>query len=168
LNPVRVKVCGLTDVHQALACARAGADWIGLNFHPASPRFITTQRGAEIASALLGKAEVVGLFVDRPIEELVRTVESFEGMETIQLHGDEDVDYLHRLSRSHPLLKVVRAFRLSGSASIDRMVAYLDRALAIGCPPTRSWSMPTSWAVLAGPGNRSRSTSSTPSPPILA
>ena len=135
MTEILVKVCGLTEVANALACAEAGADWIGLNFHPASPRFVTTERGAEIASALLGKAKTVGLFVDRPIDELARAVESLEGMDTIQLHGDEDVDYLRLLSRSHPQLKVVRAFRLSDSGSIDRMSSYLSAAQALGCPP---------------------------------
>jgi phosphoribosylanthranilate isomerase len=135
LNPVRIKVCGLTNVREALACAEAGADWIGLNFHPASPRSIPVERGAEIASALRGKAVVVGLFVDRPIDELAVTIFEVGGMETIQLHGDEDVDYLRLCSTFQPALKVVKAFRLSGPASIDRMIAYLGEAESLGCPP---------------------------------
>jgi phosphoribosylanthranilate isomerase len=135
LNPVRIKVCGLTDVREALACADAGADWIGLNFHPASPRSISIELGSEIASALRGKAVVVGLFVNRPIDELAKILVEVGGMETIQLHGDEDVDYLRLCSTFQPALKVVKAFRLSGPASIDRMIAYLGDAQAIGCPP---------------------------------
>ena len=48
---MRVKVCGLTSVAEALACAEAGADWIGLNFHPASPRCVDPKTAAEIAAA---------------------------------------------------------------------------------------------------------------------
>ena len=66
---VRVKVCGLTESANALACAEAGADWIGLNFHPTSPRSITVDRGAEIVEPY-GRAEAVGLFVDRPFAEV--------------------------------------------------------------------------------------------------
>ena len=42
---VKIKVCGLTSVADALACAGAGADWLGLNFHPASPRHVLTEPG---------------------------------------------------------------------------------------------------------------------------
>jgi phosphoribosylanthranilate isomerase len=135
LNPVRVKVCGLTEVANALACASAGADWIGLNFHPTSPRSIPVERGAELASALRGQAEPVGLFVDRPIAEVVE-IASRVGLGTIQLHGEESPEYLLQLSTSlaHPP-QIVRAFRLSDPASVDRMVAYLDRAGDLGCSP---------------------------------
>lgn len=135
MTPVQIKVCGVTGVQNALACAQAGADWIGLNFHPASPRSLPVERGAEIASALDGKAAVVGLFVDRAFDELAEIVASIGGMQTIQLHGDEDVEYLALCSRFQPALRVVRAFRLSDAASVDRMAAYLREAESAGCPP---------------------------------
>jgi phosphoribosylanthranilate isomerase len=135
LNPVRVKVCGLTEVADALACAKAGADWIGLNFHPASPRSITVERGAEIAEALHGEAEPVGLFVDRPVAEVSEIATSL-GFEIIQLLGEESPEYLLQLfnSLAQPT-RIVRAFRLSDAASVDRMIVYLDRAEGLGCSP---------------------------------
>jgi phosphoribosylanthranilate isomerase len=136
-NGVKVKVCGLTDVANALACAEAGADWIGLNFHPASPRSISVGRGAEIVEALLalGKGNPVGLFVNRPFHEVVETILYVGSMETIQLHGDEPPEYLLDLKNFKPPLKAIRAFRLSDAASLGRMIAYLDRADKLGCPP---------------------------------
>ena len=130
-----VKVCGLTEVANALACAEAGADWIGLNFHPASPRSISGERGAEIAEALLnlGKGNPVGLFVDRPFQDLADTLIDVGFMDTIQLHGDEPPEYLLDCARFK--LRVVKAFRLSDAASVDRMATYLDRADRLGCPP---------------------------------
>ena len=64
---VRVKICGLTCVDDALACAEAGADWIGLNFHP-DVAAIRSQpaRAAEIIAALPASVSAVGVFVDRP------------------------------------------------------------------------------------------------------
>jgi phosphoribosylanthranilate isomerase len=135
LTEVLVKVCGLTEAANAVACALAGADWIGLNFHPASPRSISVERGAEIARSLQGKANPVGLFVDRPFAEVAETVRAVESMDTIQLHGDEPPEYLLDCAGFKPRLRVVRAFRLSDAASVDRMVAYLDRAERLGCPP---------------------------------
>lgn len=131
---VKIKVCGLTEVANAVACAEAGADWIGLNFHPASPRSITPRRGAEIADAVRNKANLVGLFVDRPFAEVAQTVLAVD-IDTIQLHGDEPPEYLLACRQFKPPLRVVRAFRLCDVASVDRMLAYLDRAETLGCPP---------------------------------
>jgi phosphoribosylanthranilate isomerase len=135
--PVKVKVCGLTQVDNALACAEAGADWIGLNFHPASPRSISVERGAEIASALVdqGKAIPIGLFVNLEFEVMRRIAHQEVGVFTVQLHGDEDVDYLKRCSSYKPCVQVVRAFRLSDRKSIEAMQAYLDEAKARWCSP---------------------------------
>ncbi len=136
MNEVLVKVCGLTEVANALACAGAGADWIGLNFHPASPRSITVGRGAEIASALRGLAEPIGLFLDRPPGEVAEVAAQL-GLRAVQLHGDESPEYLRELAGllEGMDLKVVKAFRLGDAASVDRMVAYLGRAEDFGCPP---------------------------------
>ncbi len=134
MNEVRVKVCGLTDAANARACVSAGADWIGLNFHPASPRSVTVERGAEIASALPSTAEAVGLFVDRPVAEVV-AIAGRVGLSILQLHGAESPEYLSELRQSSAYPpRIVRAFRLADPAAIDRMVAYLDRAEVLGCP----------------------------------
>jgi len=134
LIDVRVKVCGLTDVRTALACATAGADWIGLNFHPTSPRFVSAEVAATITSTLPAGVEAVGLFVDRPSAE-VAAMASRVGLDAIQLHGHEPPEYLADLHRACPTPpRIIRAFRLSDPASIDRMVAYLDRAEALGYP----------------------------------
>ena len=130
-----VKICGLTEPGNALACAQAGADWIGLNFHPTSPRSISVDRGAEIVAALGARAEPVGLFVDRPVGDVV-DVAMRVGLRTIQLHGDESPGYLLDLKKASPIpLQVVRAFRLSDVPSVDRMAAYLTLAEKLGCPP---------------------------------
>jgi phosphoribosylanthranilate isomerase len=136
-RPVQVKVCGLTEVHHAVACVEAGVDWIGLNFHPASPRSISLQRGAEIVGALrsFGRGTPVGLFVDRPFREVAEVILAIGSIDTIQLHGDEPPEYLVESSSFDPKLRVVRAFRLSDVSSVDAMAAYLDRAERLGCPP---------------------------------
>lgn len=120
-RPLKVKICGLTRLDEALATAAAGADWIGLNFHPASPRCIAEETAAEIVAALPPTAEAVGLFVDRPPEE-VRTVARRVGLEIVQLHGDEPPEDVLALEG----LRVVRAFRLGDGAAVARMIAYLE------------------------------------------
>jgi len=127
---VLVKVCGLTTVADALATAAAGADWIGLNFHPPSPRFVPPDEAAAIVAALPEGIEPVGLFVDRPAAE-VAELAARVGLRTVQLHGSEPPEDIAAL---HPL-RVVRAFRLGDSTAVAAMLAYLDRCRSLRFPP---------------------------------
>jgi phosphoribosylanthranilate isomerase len=88
---VKVKICGVCTVEDARAAAAAGADFLGLNFHPESPRYVDPERAREVADAVPGTA-LVGVFVDAPrerVEEIAATV----GLAAVQFHGDEDVSY---------------------------------------------------------------------------
>jgi phosphoribosylanthranilate isomerase len=127
---VKIKVCGVTTPADALACVQAGVDWVGLNFYPGSPRFLDEQRAVAVRRALADRAEAVGLFVDRPVEQVVATARAV-GMEVVQLHGDEPPEYLAELTR----LRVVKAFRVKDAASAGAIRAYLDRCEALGHPP---------------------------------
>lgn len=127
----RVKVCGLTCVADALACAAAGADFIGLNFHPGSPRRVEPSRAAEIVAALPTGCTPVGLFVDRPPAEVLETARVV-GLRVVQLHGDEPLDDLARLV---PHVNVIRAYRLGGAVAFDRMMNEWRRAIERGHPP---------------------------------
>lgn len=128
--PVRVKVCGLTSVAEALACASAGADWIGLNFHPPSPRRIDLGLAAEVIAALPSSAQAVGLFVDRPPTEVAQVVDHL-GLRIVQLHGQEPPEVLRDLTG----IQVVRAFRLGNAEAVKEMKRYLRRAEDLGRAP---------------------------------
>ncbi|HEX8201023.1 MAG TPA: phosphoribosylanthranilate isomerase [Isosphaeraceae bacterium] len=125
-----IKVCGLTSRDEALASVAAGADWIGLNFHPASPRWIDPQTAAAIIAALPPPAQAVGLFVDCLPEEVATQADRL-GLRIVQLHGHEPPEDL--VAQRH--LHVVRAFRLADAATIAEMRAYLRRAAELGRPP---------------------------------
>ncbi|MDR3638033.1 MAG: phosphoribosylanthranilate isomerase [Isosphaeraceae bacterium] len=127
---VRIKVCGLTSVAEAVMCASAGADWIGLNFHPASPRRIDLVLAAEIIAALPPTAQAVGLFVDRPMAEIAQVTDHL-GLRIVQLHGQEPAEALCELAG----LQVVRAFRLGSREAVHQMTHYLRRAEELGRPP---------------------------------
>ena len=129
-STVRIKICGLTRVDEALACLHAGADWIGLNFHPCSSRFVPRERAREIISAVADPARVVGLFVDLPADE-VGEIALGLGLQIVQLHGREPALDLLALAR----FQIIRAFRLGRLADIQEMLAYLERAQALGRPP---------------------------------
>ena len=130
LNPVLVKVCGLTRPDQAEACARAGADFIGLNFHPGSPRYVDPSLAAEIAAALPVGCQAVGLFVDRPVVDVERTAGRV-GLAWVQLHGDEPPADVAALARR----RVVKAFRLRAVADVESLRHYMDEASRLRADP---------------------------------
>jgi phosphoribosylanthranilate isomerase len=127
---VRVKICGLTRVDEAVACVQAGADLIGLNFHPGSPRFVELSRASEIIAAMARPAQVVGLFVNRPADEVARVAAEL-GLAWVQLHGDEPPEDLRILDR----FWIIRAFRLGHVAHVGAMIHYLDQCKAAGRSP---------------------------------
>lgn len=87
LSPL-VKICGVTRPEDAELAVELGADLVGLNFYPPSPRFVETARAVEIARAVAGRVPLVGVFVNRPREEIEELVETV-GLARVQLHGDE-------------------------------------------------------------------------------
>lgn len=102
---VRIKICGITRVEDAVAAARAGADAIGLVFHEASPRAVDIQRASLIVRALPPFVTSVGLFVDAE-EARIRQVLERVPLDMLQFHGDEPDDFCRRFAR--PYLKAVR------------------------------------------------------------
>ncbi|GAB6067099.1 phosphoribosylanthranilate isomerase [Methylothermus subterraneus] len=102
---IRVKICGLTRVEDALAAARFGADAIGLVFYPKSPRAVEIEQARQIALALPPFVTAVGLFVDADpvyVEAVLRRVP----LGLLQFHGAETEVECARFGR--PYLKAIR------------------------------------------------------------
>jgi phosphoribosylanthranilate isomerase len=89
--PVKVKICGVCTVDDACAAVAAGADFLGLNFHPASPRHVSLEQARHIADAVPG-TPLVGVFVDAARADVERIAETV-GLAALQFHGDEDAAY---------------------------------------------------------------------------
>ena len=84
-----VKICGVVDPENARTAAEMGADFLGLNFYPRSPRYVEVERAREIASAVRDSpVRLVGVFVNRPALE-IEEIEKEVGLDLIQLSGDE-------------------------------------------------------------------------------
>ena len=84
-----VKICGVVDPDNARMAVEMGADFLGLNFYPRSPRYVEVERAREIASAVRGSGvRLVGVFVNRPARE-VQEIDSEVGLDLLQLSGDE-------------------------------------------------------------------------------
>ena len=98
----QVKICGIRSSENALMVARAGADLIGLNFYPGSPRYVSPEQARDMVSQLraeLGDAcpTLVGVFVNASADE-VRAIIEGVGLDYAQLSGDEPPATLHELS----------------------------------------------------------------------
>jgi len=85
---IKVKICGVTNAQDALWAANLGADYVGLNFYPPSPRKISNRHAKELAAQIPPFVTLVGIFVDEPIESIAKLVKSVP-LRTVQLHGHE-------------------------------------------------------------------------------
>jgi phosphoribosylanthranilate isomerase len=103
----KIKICGIKSVTDALAALEAGADLIGFNFHPRSPRYIDAGRCRDIMSVMrrYGHVVYVGVFVNASAEEIHATMDTC-GLSLAQLHGDETVEFMESLEE-----KSFKAFR---------------------------------------------------------
>jgi phosphoribosylanthranilate isomerase len=93
---IEVKICGLTDPDEARACAEAGADAIGLVFHPPSPRNLEIERARAISDRLPPRVARVGVFADADADTMLR-IAAAAGLTALQLHGPGSLAALPRL-----------------------------------------------------------------------
>lgn len=126
----RIKICGITSPDDALLAARAGADALGLNFFPPSPRFVRSDIAREIVGVLSGKPVLkVGLFVNHPPEAVLRIYDDL-ALDLIQLHGDEPPEYLRRLG-TRPVMRALRV----GPAGLGPVIEYLAQCARLRAMP---------------------------------
>jgi len=119
---LNVKLCGLTREQDARLAWELGAAALGFVFHPESPRRVTAARAAVIRRALPADAFTVGVFVDRPADE-VNAVAAEVGLDAVQLHGSESPETVAAV-----VLPVIKALQPSDLADEGRLRAY-GRAL---------------------------------------
>ena len=103
----KIKICGIKTVTDALAAMDAGADLIGFNFYPKSPRYIEVGRCRDIMSVMRKYEHIiyVGVFVNASVAEIYATMETC-GLSLAQLHGDETLEIIQSLNG-----KAFKAFR---------------------------------------------------------
>lgn len=105
MTAVRVKICGITRIEDALAATAAGADAIGLVFYPGSPRAVSVEQAAAIIAALPPFVTTVGLFVDLERVELQRILGRVP-LDLLQFHGNETAEQCEGFNR--PYIKALR------------------------------------------------------------
>src|SRR5437016_13055543 len=86
---IRIKICGVTRVRDALEAAALGADAVGLNFYAPSPRHVEPSVVPEILRALPPFVEPVGIFVNDPLRKVCENARRLGIARTVQWHGDQ-------------------------------------------------------------------------------
>lgn len=108
-DDIFVKICGITNLDDAGHAHRAGADAIGFNFYPASPRYLVPERAAAIGAAISRNVLKVGVFVNSPLDEIGRIAEE-AGLDAVQLHGNETDESINRLRELLPAnMQIIKA-----------------------------------------------------------
>ena len=122
---IRVKICGITNLEDALLAADLGAHALGFIFYPNSPRKVEVEAAREIISQLPPFILTVGVFVDEE-PQTVRDVAARAGLDWLQLHGQESPDYCRSLGR-----RVIKAFRIQDESSFTEVACYRGAVQAL-------------------------------------
>ncbi|MDP2992532.1 MAG: phosphoribosylanthranilate isomerase, partial [Deltaproteobacteria bacterium] len=120
---IRIKVCGITNIEDALAAQALGADAIGMVFAK-SPRRVEKERAREIVQALPPFVHLVGVFVDEE-KGVVEEIADFCRLTVLQFHGAESPEYCAGFDRP-----VIKAFRISQREDIECMKPYQGKVSA--------------------------------------
>jgi phosphoribosylanthranilate isomerase len=114
----RIKICGTTNLDDALIAVEAGADALGFIFVPNTPRYIHPNQAAKIIENLPPFITTVGLFVNAEQIE-IDTIANDCSLDAIQLHGEEPPEFCQTLNR-----RVVKAFRVKDESSLSGLHDY--------------------------------------------
>jgi phosphoribosylanthranilate isomerase len=125
---VRIKICGVTTPNDARLAAEAGADAVGLNFYPKSPRFVTPSQAAAIVRVLPAFTAPVGVFVGMPTRQMCAVAYQL-GFRAVQTYDDAP-PYEDPFPFAH-----IPAFRVKDAAGLDRVRRFVDAAAALGWSP---------------------------------
>jgi phosphoribosylanthranilate isomerase len=155
-SDVRVKICGLTREADVAACAAVGVTYIGLNFFPKSPRYVTPERARDLAAeAPVGMAKV-GLVVD-PEEALLDEICRVVPLDMIQLHGQESPARVVEV-RARYGLPVIKAVGLANAGDLPKIAEYepvadqllVDTKAPKGAVLPGGNGLPFDWTLVAG------------------
>ena len=124
---VKVKICGITNVDDALAVAEAGADMAGFMFYENSPRYVPVHSAAEISRRMPQLVVKVGVFVN-PSEDMVLRAIGDCGLSLLQFHGEESPEFCTQFG-----LMSLKAFRIRDTESLGMLTNY----------PTEAWLLDT-------------------------
>lgn len=107
----KIKICGITNLKDAVLSVEHGADALGFNFYEKSPRYILPQKTRIIIDEIPEDVLKVGVFVNETIENIISAA-SVARLDAVQLHGEETPEFIENL-RAVCRLEIIKAFRVS-------------------------------------------------------
>lgn len=122
---MRVKICGITSVEDAVLASKAGADAIGLVFYEPSPRNVDIKTALEISRAAGPFVTLVGLFVNETADR-IRSILNEIPLNLLQFHGDETPEFCEQFSRPY-----IKAIRMKPDINVDSEIAHYPKASGI-------------------------------------
>lgn len=125
----KVKICGITNLEDALLSAKFGADALGFNFYAKSPRYITPENAREIIEQLPPEILKVGVFVNESLENITKIAEIAK-LDSLQLHGEETPEYVKEL-KLKTNLEIIKAFRVSPEFKPADVLQYKTDAILL-------------------------------------
>ena len=117
---MRIKICGITKLEDALICEKEGSDALGFIFYSGSKRFITPHRAKEIISELGPFLAKVGVFVNESVTNINKIVSEC-GLTMVQLHGEESPDQIKNI-----IVPVIKGFRVAKNFDYAVLKKYKD------------------------------------------
>lgn len=129
-HQVQIKICGITIVEDALACAAMGVDAIGLVFYPKSPRYVDPDQAARISSVLPPAIARVGVFVNESYESMMAAVSACK-LSAVQLHGQEPPELIKKLANHD--FDIIKCLYLKGCPAIDAAGSYNACSFLLEC-----------------------------------
>ena len=122
MTPVQIKICGVTNLRDARACAELGANMVGFNFYSKSPRYIEPAAARPIVEAMPPGVCTVGVFVDASADE-IRNIAAAARVQCLQLYGPTSPDTYSELARE---FRVIRAFSTDPHFRADEISFFAD------------------------------------------
>lgn len=114
----KIKICGLSRPCDIEAANELDLDYIGFVFYKKSKRYVSFEQAAELKKKLKANIKAAGVFVDEPVENVVRAVND-AGIDVIQLHGNEDEAYIKKL-RNLTDKPIIKAFCIKNKTDIEK------------------------------------------------
>ncbi len=124
----KVKICGITNYEDAVAALEMGADLLGFNFYPGSPRYVAPARATEVIGKLPAFIDVAGVFVNSSLDE-IREIAGQCQLDWIQLHGDEDTEFCRWLA--YDSVKTMKSLRVKSADDLQQVDSYSTDAILL-------------------------------------
>jgi phosphoribosylanthranilate isomerase len=125
---VKVKICGITNYYDAVAAMDMGADMLGFNFYPTSPRFVTPRKAGDIINMLPAFIDTAGIFVNASIDQIRETTDQCP-LDWVQLHGDENPEFCGSLKYHN--VKTMKAIRVKGPDDVEKAKTFFTDAVLL-------------------------------------